>query len=100
MQNYLISDSRYHHTCAKVGSNRVLVIGGWDLVSSATTEFLDLDTLTWSPGPDVPNSFQLSEAQTIEYKVGYGGLRSNNLHQSMVLASLQQRAEKRKLIRK
>ena len=63
------SRSRYHHTCAKVGSNRILVIGGWDLVSSATTEFLDLDTLEWTPGPDVPNGFQLSEGQAIEYKV-------------------------------
>ena len=53
--------SRYDHGCSVINNSTVLVAGGSDTTSS--TEYLDLTSLTWSPGPELPQ--EVTQAQIL-----------------------------------
>ena len=51
-----MKDSRYYHRCSVINESTVLVAGGDD---TSTTEYLDLISLTWSSGSQLPEVHSL-----------------------------------------
>ena len=54
---------RSHHACASIKDNndqvtKVLVVGGWDDVDLNSTELLDLDSMKFVYGPDLPTAIE------------------------------------------
>jgi hypothetical protein len=61
--------ARYHHSCAQLGTN-IYVLGGVDLMS---TEVFDLNTNTWTSGPNMPTMFDYG--QTFSFQDNLYALR-------------------------
>jgi len=51
--------NRWYHGCSLIDDSTVLVAGGYR--SNVTTEYLDLTSLTWSPGPELPEKPGVSQ---------------------------------------
>ena len=53
-----MSKKRVQHSCAQLGTN-IYVLGGIGLMS---TEIFDLNTNTWTSGPNMPTKFDYGQA--------------------------------------
>merc|ERR1712098_647888 len=54
--------ARYDHGCSVINDNTVIVAGGGDDPDSlSSTEYLDLNSLTWVEGPELPETVFLAK---------------------------------------
>ena len=67
--------ARMDHGCSVINDSTVLVAGGSYITGSSisSTEYLDLTSLTWSPGPELPGGVwpaQILEPEVLGPQIG------------------------------
>ena len=66
---------RMDHGCSVINDSTVIVAGGqtYDHSNLSSTEYLDLTSLTWSPGPELPGGVwpaQILGPEVLGHEIG------------------------------